>query len=140
MNSQKLILGGIVGGVVFFLLGWLLFGTLFKDFFTENGGTAMKDPPVFWALILGNLFLGFLLAYILGRANVGSAGGGAGTGFVVGLLMSAGVNLIMYATSATPMETKVIGAHVACIVVMWTITGAVVGWVLGMRKKTVAAA
>src|SRR5260221_11755549 len=96
MNLQKTILGGIVGGIVYFLLGYVLYGLLLKKFFDENGMAVNMDAMVWWAMIVSNLAAGFLLAYILGKANVSSAGGGAGTGFVVGLLMAVSFDLAMY--------------------------------------------
>ncbi len=33
-------MGGIAGGIVFFFLGYLFYGTLFSDFFSKNGGSA----------------------------------------------------------------------------------------------------
>jgi hypothetical protein len=129
MNSQKFFLGGIVGGIVFFLLGWVFFGMLFKDIFPQ------PTNMIWWALILGNLVLGFLLAYILGKAGASSVGVGASIGFVIGLMLSVGVSLIEYATAVEPMSTKAMAAHVGSITVMWTIAGAIVGWVRGMGIK-----
>jgi hypothetical protein len=142
MNSQKFIVGGIVGGIVYFILGWLIFGMLLKDFMASNAssGTMRADADiVWWALIVGNLCLGFLLAYVIGKSGA-SAGKGAAVGFVLGLLVSLGYDLIMYATSTVMTSLKGVAADVAATVVMSTITGAVVGYVLGMSKKTVVAA
>ncbi len=36
MNVKNFIVGGIVGGIVDFLLGWLFYGMLFKDIFPES--------------------------------------------------------------------------------------------------------
>jgi len=46
----------------------------------------------------------------------------------------------MYATSTVMTSLKGVAADVAGSAVLFAITGAVVGWVLGMSKKTVAAA
>jgi hypothetical protein len=143
MNSQKFIVGGIVGGVVYFILGWVIFGMLLKDFMTSNAssGTMRADSDlIWWALIVGNLCLGFLLAYVIGKGGAASAGRGAAIGFVLGLLVSLGYDLIMYATSTVMTSLKGVAADVAATAVMSTIAGAVVGWVLGMSKKTVVAA
>ena len=140
MNSQKFLLGGIVGGIVYFLLGYLCYGLLLKDFFEKNGGPATNmDNMVWWALVVGNLFSGFLLAYILSKAGVSSAGSGASIGFVVGLLMGLAFDLIMYGVTKTP-ALKAVAADVAVSAVMSAIAGALVGAVLGSGKKTVAVA
>jgi hypothetical protein len=142
MNSQKFIVGGIVGGIAYLLLGWVTYGILLKDFMSSNmaAGTMRADADlIWWALIVGNLALGFLLAYVIGKGNV-SAGSGAGVGFTLGLLVSLGYDLISYATSTSVSSLKVIAADVAVTIVMSAIVGGIVGWVMAMSKKTVAAA
>lgn len=143
MNSQKFIIGGIVGGIAFFLLGWVIYGMLLKDFMSSNvaSGTMRADSDmIWWALVVGNLAMGFLLAYVIGKGGAISAGKGAGTGFVLGLLISLSYDLTTYATSTTLTSLKAVAADVAVMAVMGAIGGAVVGLVMGMSKKTVAAA
>jgi hypothetical protein len=142
MNSQKFIVGGVVGGIVYFILGWLIFGMALRDFMSSNvapGSMRADADLVWWALIVGNLAMGFLLAYVIGKGNV-SAGSGAGVGFVLGLLVSLGFDLVSYATSTTLTSLKVVAADVAASAVMSAIAGGIVGYVMGMSKKTVAAA
>jgi len=142
MNSQKFIVGGIVGGILYFLLGWVIYGMLLKDFMSSNvaSGTMRADSDmIWWALIVGNLAMGFLLAYVIGKGTV-SASSGAGVGFVLGLLVCLGYDLISYATSTTINSLKVVAADVAATAVMSAIVGGIVGWVMGMSKRTVAAA
>lgn len=139
MNSQKFVVGGIVGGILYFLLGYVFYGLMLKSFFDSNGMAVNMDNMVWWAMIVGNVAGGFLLAYIFSKGGVSTASGGAGTGFVVGLLMSLSFDLVMYGIGKG-MSLKGIAADVATAAVMTAIIGAVVGWVLGMSKKTVAAA
>jgi len=142
MNSQKFIVGGIVGGIVYFLLGWLVYGMLLKDFMANNLSNSMRPDAdtIWWALILGQLAGGFFLAYVVGKAGATSAGAGAGVGFVAGLLVCLSYDLTMYGVSTTISSLKGLAADVAVSAVMSAIVGAVVGWVMGMSKKTVAAA
>ena len=143
MNSQKFIVGGVVGGIVNFILGWLVYGMLLKDFMASNASSGIMradSDMIWWALIVGNLCVGFLLAYVIGKGGAASAAKGAAVGFVVGLLVSLGYDLIMYATSTVMTSLKGVAADVAGSALISAITGAVVGWVLGMSKKTVVAA
>src|SRR5450759_2816850 len=60
MNTKKFLIGGIVGGVVYFLLGWLVYGHLLTNYFHDHSGNATgverdMDQMIWWALILGNL-------------------------------------------------------------------------------------
>lgn len=138
MNSNKFLIGGIVGGIVFFVLGYLFYGLLLKTFFANNGMTVNMDKMVWWAMIVSNLLVGFLIAYILGKANVSSMGGGAGVGFVVGLLMSLSFDLMMYATAQTMMGMKGIAADTVVSAIIFAITGAAVVGAAGMGKKATA--
>src|SRR6266513_2214702 len=129
MNSQKFIVGGIVGGIVFFLLGWLTYGLLLKDFMANNLSNSMRADAdtIWWALILGQVAGGFLLAYVIGKAGATSAGSWAGVGFIVGLLVCLSYDLTMYGVSTTIASLKGLAADVAVSAVMSAIVGAVVG-------------
>jgi hypothetical protein len=143
MNSQKFFLGGIVGGIVYLLLGWLIYGMLLRDFMSNNmssPGIMKADADmIWWALIAGNISMGFLLTYVLGKAKVGSAGAGASVGFMLGLLMSLSFDLIMFATSNVMSSLKGLAVDVAVSAVMSAIAGAVVGAILGGKKSMTTA-
>ena len=138
MNSNKFILAGIAGGIVYFLLGWLIYGILLSDFMKSNAGSATgvdREEMVYWSLIVGNLFSGFLLSYIFTRlANISTAGGGAMAGAVVGLLVCAGFDFTMYGVSNLTTLTGLI-VDILAFTVLSAIAGAVVGAVAGSGKK-----
>ncbi len=75
MNTKNFLVGGIVGGIVYFLLGWLFYGNLMMQYFHDHPGTATgverhMDNFEWWALILGNLFTGLLIAYVFTKSGV----------------------------------------------------------------------
>ncbi len=135
MNSNKFLLGGLAGGVVYFVLGYVFYGLLLKKFFDENGMMVDMDKMIWWAMIAGNLAAGFLFSYIIGKANASTMGGGAAVGFVVGLLMALGFDLTMYGIGHGMSGLKPIAVDVAVSAVITAIAGAVIGWVYGMGKK-----
>lgn len=138
MDIKKLFMGGITGGVLFFLLGWLIYGILLMSFMTNHPGVAgniSRAEPDFLYLGIGNLAMGFLMTYIFIKAGVNSMAAGFMTAAVIGLLMGVGYDCMVYATS-TIMSKKAMAADVAASTVMSAITGAIVGAVLGMGKKT----
>ena len=101
---QRILTGTVVGGIVLFLLGYLIFGIVFADFFTANAGSATdvpKMPPDFVSLGIGQLAWGAVLTLILGWAGVRSIGQGVTTAGLAGLLIFLGVDLTLYATSNT---------------------------------------
>jgi hypothetical protein len=137
MNFKKLLMGGIAGGVAFFLLGWLIYGILLMDFMNNHPGTVgniNKAEPDFMYLALGNLLMGFLFAYIFVKANVNSLANGLVTGGIIGALMSAGFNCVMYATTNITSKTAM-AADVAGMTIMCAIGGAIIGMVMGMGNK-----
>lgn len=136
MNTQKFLIASLIGGVVFFLLGYLFYIVLLGSFFEGHSvGTGyMKDPPDFLFIILGNLADGALLAYIfLKWAGIKTPATGAQAGAVIGLLMALAWDLLMYGTSNLMDITGTL-ADVIVVTIMMAIAGAAVGWYLGRGK------
>ena len=73
MNT-KLILATLAGGILYFLLGWLIYGVLLMDFSMANTtqyAGLMKDMPDLLVLFLGNLSFALLMAWIFQKwANI----------------------------------------------------------------------
>jgi hypothetical protein len=140
MNTKNFIIGGIVGGVVFFLLGWLVYGNLLTQYFQDHPGTATNvdramDQYEWWALILGNLLFGFLLSYIFAKAGVATLTNGLITGAVVGFLMCSAIDLTLYGTTNIASK-RAIAADIVAFTVMSAIVGAVIGAVNGTLNKS----
>jgi hypothetical protein len=139
MDIKKLLIGGIVGAVAFFLLGWLIYGMLLTDFMNNHPGTVSgvnrtQNEIEFLYLIIGNLAMGLLLAYIFIKGNVNGMAAGMVAAGIVGLLFAVGYDCMMYATTNI-ISKKAMAADVAAVTVMWAIAGAIVGLVMGMGKK-----
>lgn len=136
MDIKKLVVGGIVGGILFFFLGWLLYGMLLMDFMTNNPGVVSgysKETPDFLYLAIGNLLSGFMMAYIFIKANINTLMGGLIMAAVVGLLMAASYDCVMYATTSL-VSKKMMLADVLASTAMSAVAGAVVGMLMGKLK------
>lgn len=138
MSSKKFLIGGLVGGVVFFLLGWLLYGMLLMDFMMQHSNNSSgvfraEAEMIWWAMIVGNLALGFLLSYVLNKANVAGAMAGATTGAIVMLLMSIGIDCVMYA-QLNLWDTTAMIVDILVSTVIGAIVGAVIGWLNGRKS------
>jgi len=91
MNAKNMAIGAVVGGIVLFVLGLLLFDVLFMDFYTANAGAAavgIRATQTYWATALGVLAYGALITYLIdarpGKADIGS---GLKMGALAGFLL-----------------------------------------------------
>lgn len=129
MNTKKVLISGIVGGVVYFFLGWLIYGILLMDFMTSNSNAGVmksEDQMVWWALIISNLIFGILMAYVLiGVGNITSTGKGVTTAAITSFLIASGYDLGMYATSNVS-TLKGLTVDILAMTIMSAIVGAVV--------------
>jgi hypothetical protein len=137
MDIKKLIIGGVTGGILLFLLGWLIYGNLLVDYMKTHSGTVPgvdRTEMLFMYLVVGNLLSGLLLAYIFIKAKVNSLSDGLVTAGIVGLLMTASFDAVMYATTNITSK-KMILADVIAFTIMMAITGAIVGFVMNKLNK-----
>lgn len=140
MNTNKFLIGGIIGGIVYFFLGWVVWGMLLMDFMKNNAGSAtgvMKDEAdmVWWALIVGNLFSGLLLSYVISKTGTKGAVPGATMGAVLSLLLAGAFDFTMLGTSNIVTLNSVL-VDMAASVIVGAIVGAVIGLYMGMGNKT----
>jgi hypothetical protein len=136
MNTKTLV-GGLIFGVVAFLLGWLIFGMLLMNFYQSNTNSytgLMKDPMEIWAIAVANLVFGLMMAYIFNLGNINTAGKGFTTGLILGLLMTLGFDLFLY-SQYNLMNKKLIGVDVIVSAVFDGVVGAMLGWWFGRGKK-----
>ncbi len=128
----------LAGFVVYFMLGFILYGVLLMDFYSSHTGTATGVMRIdadmqWWALIAGNVVQAYLLVYIFGNwANITTFGGGLKAGAIIGFIMSLGISLNMYGTTNISDLTSTLVDPVV-MSVMLGITGGVIGWVLGRK-------
>ena len=134
MNA-KMLVGGLIGGVAFFLLGYLFYGLLFKD--AMAACTSCQRPMEeinFLCLGIGNIFVALAISYIFSRwASVATFMGGLTAGATIGLLMAIGFVSINYATSTMFSGTTCMIYEIIIETVMWGIVGGLIGWWLGRK-------
>lgn len=135
MNS-KMLIGGVLGGVVLFLLGWLIYGVIFAD--SMAGAACMRTQEdiqghMLW-IAVGNVFTGFGIAYVFSKIPALSTfGGGAMVGGILGLLLAIGWDCLMYGTTTMMAEPTGIIMDVIISAVMWALASGVIAWWLGRK-------
>lgn len=135
VNSKQFVIATVVGTIVLFGLGYLIWDMLFADFFAANSGGAVgveREEQVIWALLLGTLGYAVFMNLVLGtRKQPVSVVDGLSVGAVVGFLLWFTADFTLYgvqdvsnlnATIADPLLELVRGA----------VTGGIVAAVVGM--------
>jgi hypothetical protein len=139
MNSKTFV-GGLIGGIVAFLLGWIIYGMLLMDYFSSNMiqyEGLMKAEPVLWMIFLGGLAWAMLTAYVINASGINNAAKGAMCGAILYMLISLGVNLMFHA-QMNMMNTTIIVVDVLASIIMGGFVGAAIGWWNGRGEATAA--
>jgi hypothetical protein len=137
MNIQKLLTSSLIAALVFFLLGWLLYGHLLMSFFHHNPGRKghLERPDmIFYLIILANLLQGFLLAFIFSKCTIQSVAEGFFTAAIIGFLITASMGLLTLGSTYITSK-KAVAADIACATIIWGIAGALVGMVVQKMDK-----
>jgi hypothetical protein len=120
MNTKSFILSGIVGTIIYYLLGGLFYGLLFTDIYPQDTEKAMSF------IFLGCLFYAFTFALIFNRwAQISSFVTGVKAGFLLGLLFSLSMNFFMYASMS-------VGSNFLIQIAIETISAAILGGVIAL--------
>jgi len=134
MNA-KMLVGGLLGGVAFFLLGYLLYGLLFTDAMASCTSCQRPMEEINFLLLgVGNVFMGLTISYIFSRwVSVSTFMAGATAGATIGLLMSIGFTSISYATSTVYSAATCMLYSILIEVIMWAVVGGIIAWWLGRK-------
>ncbi len=131
MNVKNFIVGGIVGGIVDFLMGWLVYGILLKDTFPKPEGAGAENMMF---IFMGCMCFGFLISFVF------SQGEGIST-MAAGIKMALGITLFMALSHCffdsmykDSMDVKMVAIDVVASMVLATVVGAAVAMVNGKMK------
>jgi hypothetical protein len=136
----RVLAGTLVGGIVMFFLGWLIFGLLLAEFMkahTINYAGLMKEPmPDMIPLALANLVWAWLFAFIFDYwANIRTFVGGLKGGALIMFPIALGIDLQFMAFMNLYQGFAPLIIDVIAATVLGAIGGGVIGWVLGMVGK-----
>ena len=135
--NMKILKGTVIGGIVYFLLGWLVYGILLADFSLANYNQCSMRPMtdmIWWAMIVSNLVYALFLTLVLKWSGASGWMDGLKTGALFGLLFGVTIDLSFY--SMTTMFNSIGGMVVDMVVttVMAAIIGTVIVLVWGKDK------
>jgi hypothetical protein len=133
MDSKRFALATLVGGLVVWGVGHLIFTMAFGGFYDANAGSATgvdRAEQIQWAVALGSLAYAALITYALGRRNAAfSLSEGAQVGAIVGFLLWFTVDFIFYGSTNLMNLTRTI-VDPLLEIVRGGISGAVIAIVL----------
>jgi len=128
MKTKNFLVSGFAGGIVDFLLGWLFYGILFKDFFPAP---AEESTQTMIFIFLGCLTFGLFVAYIYTKwAQITTAATGAKAGAIIGFFIALFYNFFNMAMN-TETTGQMFALDVGISIVMTAIIGAVIAAVNG---------
>ena len=134
MDIKRLAIGTLVGGIVVYGAGVLIFDMAFRDFYAANVGSATgvdRTQQVFWAVMLGALGYAALVTLAIGsRPGSASIAASATAGAVVGCLIWFTADFTLYSiTNIQNLTRSVVDPMLE--LVRGGIAGGVIGLVLG---------
>src|SRR5262245_15991084 len=136
MDAKRFVSGTVVGGIVLFATGYLIFTMALAEFYRANVVSGVdREMPIIWARILGSLAYAALITYALGTRGVTSIGTAALAGAIAGFLLWATANFSLYGVMNIQNLTRTL-VDPALEFVRGGIGGAAIGAVLmGMRES-----
>ncbi len=142
MTTNKILLAGLLGGIVAFILGFLVYGLLLTNFFAANSGSAtgvMREEDMMWIpMIIGHLTWGIMFAIVYGRwAGISTFVTGAKAGALLGFLIGATFDMISLGSTHIMNVTGAI-TDIVVMTIISAIVGGMVGWFLGRDELKAA--
>jgi hypothetical protein len=112
MDTKRLAVGTLVGGIVLYVVGYLIFTMAFADFYAANAGSATgvdREEQLIWAVALASLAYAALITFAIGnRAGSLSIGQGASTGAIVGFLLWLTADFVFYGSTNIANLTRTV--------------------------------
>ena len=112
MDTKRLTIGTLVGGVVLYAVGYLIFVKAFGSFYAANAGSATgvdRANELIWAVALGNFAYAALITYVMGnRVDSTSVVQGARIGAIVGFLAWCTADFVFYGSTNIANLTRTI--------------------------------
>ena len=135
---KRIAIAAVCGAVVTFVLAGLSFGLLFAGFFAshfpEEFAGVNRTAVNFPLIVVADLLYATMLAFVLDRAGVRTAGRGALYGAFIGFMVVLHFDLLWAATTylTTP---PAMAANVAISTAMSAAAGAVIATALGWSER-----
>jgi hypothetical protein len=135
--DMKILRGTLFGGIVYFLLGWLVYGILLMDFLSANMNQCASKPSgemVWWAIIASNLVTALFLTLVLKWTGAKKITDGLTTGALFGILMTLSFDLSSWSMTTMFKSFLPLVVDVAVGTVVMAIVGMMIVLLQGREK------
>ena len=140
MNTKTL-LAGLVGGVIAFFLGWLIYDFLLKSMMEGHCNADMmkkEEEMIMWSMIVGNLAWGFTMALVLSWANSKTFMDGLTKGAIFGVVLGVAYDFGLYGMANWYNDMTGVILDIIAGTIMSCVIGGVVGWMYGRGNAEAA--
>jgi hypothetical protein len=87
MDAKRFVTGTVVGGIVLFATGFVIFSVALADFYGANSVAGVnRETPIIWASIVASIAYAALITYALGNRSA-AIGNATRVGAITGLLL-----------------------------------------------------
>ena len=140
MNTSKVIFASLIGAIINFLAGWIIYGILLKSpmekAMTPEAISLNKPEPNLAGIFIAGVITAFLIAYIFERwAKINTFIGGLTAGGLLGLLFAAGMDIQIWSMVNMWSTPSYIFVDILSTTVMWALIGGGIGWFLGRGRQ-----
>ena len=136
MKTNKILIGGVAAGVVLFLVSWLVWGILLKDYMTSNYNQCfMNKDMIWWALILSNIAFGMVFSTAISMSNTSGIAAGAKIAAILGCLITIAIDFQFYSMSSMFKDISVPLLDIVLSTIVFGVGGAAAAWGMGMVKE-----
>lgn len=126
MNAKKLVAGGALGGIAYFLLGWVVYGIVLHDFFPQPPGEENLTH-----ILIGSMSYGFLVGWVFQlNEGISKCVPGIKAGMGIGLFVALHMTYFMH-MNETSMDIKLMVVDCIAMIGISALVGATVAVVNG---------
>jgi hypothetical protein len=131
MDAKRLVIGTLVGGIVVYALGYLIFILAFGPFYGANLGSATgvtRDPEIMWAVFVGSCgYAALITLMVVITGGVVTTGEAMKRGAAVGFLLWVTADFIVYGSTNVQNLTRT-----AVDPVLELVRGGISGGIIGL--------
>jgi hypothetical protein len=134
---MKILRGTVFGGIAYFLMGWLVWGTLLMDFYTANFNQCSNRPEmemIWWAMIVSNLTMALLLTLFLKWSGAKGIVDSLKTGALFGFLYSISLDWGFYSMTTMYNNFTALIVDVVVNTLVMAVLGLVIVLLWGKEK------